>query len=255
MTILFCIPPAGGLAASFNEFSRVIGTRTQVVPLERAGRGARAGERGPASIEDAACDVARVVAADAGGAGWALYGHSMGGLIAFEAARVLQSLGIPGGQHLFVSGCPAPQRRFGLSWNERTPDAEVHRFLREVAGFPAEIAQDSDALSYYSALARSDEGLLAKYAFRQSESLNLPTTVIVNAADPVTRGQDPREWEKATGSPQAAGIPTVICGPGSISQAHQPDEGIAVGQLQPGYRFLAEVARWAQGGQPRAMSS
>lgn len=45
---------------------------------------------------------------------------------------------------------------------------------------------------------------------------------------------------------QAAGIPTVICGPGSISQAHQPDEWIAVGQLQDGYRFLAEAARWAR---------
>jgi acetylornithine deacetylase len=45
---------------------------------------------------------------------------------------------------------------------------------------------------------------------------------------------------------QAAGIPTVICGPGSISQAHQPDEWIAAGQLRHGYRFLAEAARWAR---------
>lgn len=47
---------------------------------------------------------------------------------------------------------------------------------------------------------------------------------------------------------QAAGIPTVICGPGSISQAHQPDEWIDPGQLQHGCRFLTEAARWANHG-------
>lgn len=45
---------------------------------------------------------------------------------------------------------------------------------------------------------------------------------------------------------QAAGIPTAVCGPGSISQAHQPDEWIAVGQLRHGCRFLTEAARWAR---------
>jgi acetylornithine deacetylase len=45
---------------------------------------------------------------------------------------------------------------------------------------------------------------------------------------------------------QAAGIPTVVCGPGSISEAHQPDEWIAADQLRRGYRFLTEAARWAR---------
>jgi acetylornithine deacetylase len=45
---------------------------------------------------------------------------------------------------------------------------------------------------------------------------------------------------------QAAGIPTVICGPGSISEAHQPDEWLAADQLQHGCRFLTEAARWAR---------
>ena len=44
---------------------------------------------------------------------------------------------------------------------------------------------------------------------------------------------------------QAAGIDTVLCGPGSIAQAHQPDEFVAVGQLA---ETLALFARLAQGG-------
>jgi acetylornithine deacetylase len=50
---------------------------------------------------------------------------------------------------------------------------------------------------------------------------------------------------------QAAGIPTVICGPGSITQAHQADEWIAVDQLRQGYRFAVKAARWAHAGQAR----
>lgn len=41
---------------------------------------------------------------------------------------------------------------------------------------------------------------------------------------------------------QAAGIPTVICGPGSIEQAHKPDEWIAVSELRKCEAFLDGLA-------------
>jgi acetylornithine deacetylase len=37
---------------------------------------------------------------------------------------------------------------------------------------------------------------------------------------------------------QRAGIPTVVCGPGHIAQAHQADEYVALAQLAAGERFL-----------------
>ena len=37
---------------------------------------------------------------------------------------------------------------------------------------------------------------------------------------------------------QQAGLSTVICGPGSIAQAHQPDEFITLEQLAAGARFV-----------------
>ncbi|MHA6333536.1 acetylornithine deacetylase [Qipengyuania sp. CAU 1752] len=42
---------------------------------------------------------------------------------------------------------------------------------------------------------------------------------------------------------QRAGFTSVICGPGSIEQAHQPDEWIAIEQLERGARFMANLAR------------
>ncbi len=41
---------------------------------------------------------------------------------------------------------------------------------------------------------------------------------------------------------QRAGFPTVICGPGSIEQAHQPDEWMAVSQFEAGLRFMEKLA-------------
>ncbi|MFC4173044.1 acetylornithine deacetylase [Microvirga sp. GCM10011540] len=41
---------------------------------------------------------------------------------------------------------------------------------------------------------------------------------------------------------QAAGIPTVVCGPGSINQAHQPDEYITLEQLEAGAAFMRRLA-------------
>ena len=40
------------------------------------------------------------------------------------------------------------------------------------------------------------------------------------------------------GQYQGAGFPTVLCGPGSIDQAHQPDEYIEASEVEAGERFL-----------------
>jgi len=42
---------------------------------------------------------------------------------------------------------------------------------------------------------------------------------------------------------QQGGFPSVICGPGSIEQAHQPNEWIAVDQLKQGVRFMERLVQ------------
>lgn len=42
------------------------------------------------------------------------------------------------------------------------------------------------------------------------------------------------------------GIPTVICGPGDISQAHQPNEFVAKSQMDACDAFLGKLIRWAE---------
>lgn len=47
---------------------------------------------------------------------------------------------------------------------------------------------------------------------------------------------------------QRAGFSTVLCGPGSISQAHQPDEYVEVSQVERGLAFMRRLTEWAAAG-------
>lgn len=44
---------------------------------------------------------------------------------------------------------------------------------------------------------------------------------------------------------EQAGILSLVCGPGDIAQAHQPNEWIAVSELHAADRFLARLGAWA----------
>jgi acetylornithine deacetylase len=45
---------------------------------------------------------------------------------------------------------------------------------------------------------------------------------------------------------QEAGLSAIVCGPGSILQAHQPDEFIELSQMQAGDEFLRKLIAWAR---------
>jgi acetylornithine deacetylase len=57
----------------------------------------------------------------------------------------------------------------------------------------------------------------------------------------------PRAVSFATeaGQFQRAGLSTVLCGPGSIEQAHQPDEFVEVAQMERGQAFMRRLVEWA----------
>jgi acetylornithine deacetylase len=74
------------------------------------------------------------------------------------------------------------------------------------------------------------EGVAEAFARRMTGD-NGPPRVVAFAAE--------------AGQFQQAGFSTVICGPGSIDQAHQPDEYVEVSQLQRGALFMRRLIDWA----------
>ena len=59
---------------------------------------------------------------------------------------------------------------------------------------------------------------------------------------------DVKAFATEAGQFQAAGLSAIVCGPGSILQAHQPDEFIELSQVQAGEAFLRKLIAWAQQG-------
>ena len=49
---------------------------------------------------------------------------------------------------------------------------------------------------------------------------------------------------------QLHGIPAVLCGPGDIAQAHQPDEWIADSEMAACAAFLDRLVDWCASGAP-----
>ncbi|MEL6529308.1 MAG: acetylornithine deacetylase [Pseudomonadota bacterium] len=56
-------------------------------------------------------------------------------------------------------------------------------------------------------------------------------------------GRSSVSYAAEAGQFQQAGFPTVICGPGSIDQAHQPNEFITINQVAEGKRFMRNLIR------------
>jgi acetylornithine deacetylase len=110
-------------------------------------------------------------------------------------------------------------------------------FLGRVADLDAELkARSPDA--GVTVQARSNTPPMAPEPGGEAERLsrllagdNGPARVVSYAAE--------------AGQFQEAGFSTVICGPGSIEQAHQPDEYIDVSQIERGAQFMARLAQGA----------
>jgi acetylornithine deacetylase/succinyl-diaminopimelate desuccinylase-like protein len=59
---------------------------------------------------------------------------------------------------------------------------------------------------------------------------------------PHTNSTGKVSYGTAAGAFQAAGIPAIVCGPGDITQAHQPDEWIAASELAACDDFIRRLA-------------
>ena len=70
-----------------------------------------------------------------------------------------------------------------------------------------------------------------------------PNSAAVQLAKALTGQNDTYKvpYVAEAGQFQAAGLPTVVCGPGSIDQAHQPNEYITLEQVEAGTQFIRKL--------------
>ena len=147
----------------------------------------------------------------------------------------------------------------GLAANTVPRDCELTVELRYLPG-PDELAPLDRLLQFtqdtlvpeMSALHR--EASIEWTVLNDTPGLDLPEQhPLLRQANALLGQQVPGRvaYNTEAGLFQRAGIPTVLCGPGDIAQAHRPDEYVALPQLAACERFLMAFAGGYRGLPPR----
>jgi medium-chain acyl-[acyl-carrier-protein] hydrolase len=161
---LICVPFAGGGIGAFRAWARRLPVGVELVAAQLPGRESRLRE---APLDSIAEIVAGMLPSVAGAADLplALFGHSMGALIAYELALALEAGAGRAPAHLFLSARRPP--------DEPDPEAPVHhlpdpQFLDELqsryGAVPPAVRQEPELLALLLPTLRADIRALESYA-------------------------------------------------------------------------------------------
>ncbi|POM22534.1 Linear gramicidin dehydrogenase LgrE [Actinomadura rubteroloni] len=193
--LVVCLPHAGGSASFYHPLSAALAPHAEMLAVQYPGRQDRRSEPFAATIDELADRIAAALRP------WrdrplALFGHSMGALVAFETARRLDDVPV-----LFASGRRAPSLVRPETVHARD-DAGLLAELRHLAGTQAELLGDEELLGLILPSLRADYAALDAYRLpADAEPLDCPVTVLVGDADPVTPVEEARAWEAHTTGP------------------------------------------------------
>lgn len=194
---LFLFPYAGGSAGTYGRLMSMLSGAILPSAVEYPGRGMRLGEPLAATMQSLVRNLADDVAKAANGR-FALFGHSMGGLVAFELAHRLRLLGGPQPEHLFISAAASPgSTRTGDSLTEADDDAVVEE-LRRLGGTPVEFLDDRRLMQMVIPTMRADYTILGNYHHADGEPLDVPITVLGGRDDEICPPATLRGWDKQT---------------------------------------------------------
>ena len=199
--VVVCLPPAGGghvLTGQWRDLfaSQDIGLERVVLP-GHLGRLREAPLGTMTSLLDFL--VYRLVPVVRGRA-YVLFGHSLGGLVAFELARRLaRDFGMEP-RHLFVAACSAPHSFRGDRHVATLPDPAFLQRIRDLGGLPDEIWSNRPLLEALIPALRADFVLAADYVYEHASPLDCPITVFAAMDDQLVSTHAIEAWKRYTRS-------------------------------------------------------
>ena len=177
---LYCFAHAGGVPGEYARWSGGL-PGVRVWGVQPPGSGSRTRERPFTAMRPL---VNAVVDAVDFTPPFALFGHSMGGLVAFEVARRLRDLDRPLPRRLFISATPPPPlagRRIPL---HTLPDDELlDEVGRRWGPLPPEILGDPRFRKLVAGRYRADFAVFETYDYVPANPLGCPITAFAGDAE------------------------------------------------------------------------
>ncbi|MER5194584.1 thioesterase II family protein [Streptomyces sp. NPDC002755] len=192
---LVCLPHAGGSATFYSGLARKLAPAVDVLAVQYPGRLERRAE--PLMKDLTALAEALVTElAPWTGRPFALFGHSLGAMVAFETARRLEATGRPPAA-LFVSGRGAPslhRREFG----PQLDDATLLRQMRRLGGTDPRVLADEDLMRLALPVLRADYRMVEDYHYVPGPPLGCPVTAFNGLTDPKVSSPAVDAWRDHT---------------------------------------------------------
>jgi medium-chain acyl-[acyl-carrier-protein] hydrolase len=196
---LICFPYAGGTIQTFARWRGTLPRDVSLGAVELPGHGLRLLE----SPVDRMQDVVHWTVAELEpylDLPIALFGHSMGGLIAFEVARALRQSSLASPSWLFVSAREAPQVPLVPSSIHEMPQAEFRQTIRGYGATPAEVLAQPDIMKLIEPALRADFAICETYAYSPGSPLHCPISAFWGTADPLMARSTMTAWREQTNS-------------------------------------------------------
>ncbi|GIM87129.1 thioesterase [Salinispora arenicola] len=192
-TTLYCLPYAGGSARVYAGWARELPDWIEVRPLELPGRGLRFDEPPHTAMEPLVAELRDTVCA-APPLPFAVFGHSLGGMLGYELVRRLQEHDRPA-ERLFVAGAGAPH----LPRRKPAHHLDVAGFrahLAELGGTPPEILANDELMDLLLPVLRADFTLADTYQGLPGPDLACPLVAAAGERDPDAPPADVAAWRR-----------------------------------------------------------
>ncbi|HTE33441.1 MAG TPA: thioesterase domain-containing protein [Chryseolinea sp.] len=196
---LYCLPFAGGNKYSYRGYEEKAPAAVKIVTLEYPGRGTRLKEALITDMEQLVEDAFKNIRPLIRDQPYALYGHSMGGVVAFLLSKKIISEGnLAAPLHIFITGTMGPSRQSKDAINRHLlPKKEFIEEMRTLDGCPEEILENEEMLSYFEPILRADFEASETFRYQQGSLLNIPFTVITGNEE-LMEEEDIATWQMET---------------------------------------------------------
>lgn len=184
---LFCIPFAGGSESMYFEWQKYLSSTITLNPVLLKGRGRKINEKFYSSIEEAVDDIFKHNFQAIEDENYAIYGHSMGGLLAYEIYYKIIEEGIKEPSHLFFSGCKAPHLSREKKKISDLSDEKLLLELEQMGGTKKEFIDNNELMEIFLPVIRSDFNMIEKYNYIQKDyKINCGVTILNGNRDDIT---------------------------------------------------------------------